>query len=96
MKITKNTVLKRIDRQGMWSDYENTIMYFYEYILNNDLTTDRISFAEYDRLLEVAKYRNIIDIIDDIINYADLYEFTFIIKDNNKDICNLNDLQVLL
>lgn len=81
MEITKETILKRIDLQGVWEDSEDTVKEWFEYVLSTLWQEDKISSEEFDESKEI-KDLNLM--ILEIKNFAEIYEFDFLIVDNKK------------
>lgn len=81
MEITKETILKRVDLQGIWEDSEDTVKEWFEYVLSTLWQEDKISSEEFDESKEI-KDLNLM--ILEIKNFAEIYEFDFLIIDNEK------------
>ena len=81
MEITKETILKRIDLQGVWEDSEDTVKEWFEYVLSTLWQEDKISSEEFD---ESKKIKDLNLMILEIKNFAEIYEFDFLIVDNKK------------
>ena len=82
MEITKETILKRTDMQGVWEDETNTLKEWFEYVLNTLWLEDRISNSDYDKGLKITDLKYM---LSEIASFADIYEFEFIIIKDNKE-----------
>ena len=81
MEITKQTKLKRIDLQGVWEDSEDTLKEWFEYVLSTLWQEDKITSEEFDEAKEIEDLNLM---ILEIKNFADLYEFNFLIIENGE------------
>lgn len=81
MEITKQTKLKRIDLQGVWEDSEDTLKEWFEYVLSTLWQEDKITNEEFDEAKEIEDLNLM---ILEIKNFADLYEFDFLIIENEE------------
>lgn len=82
MEITKETILERIDLQGVWQSRKDTVKEWFEYVLSTLWQEDRISTKEFD---ESSKITDVNLMILEIKNFAELYEYDFIIIENGKE-----------
>lgn len=81
MKMTKETILKRIDLQGVWENSENTLEEWFEYVLSVLWQEEKINDEEFD---ESKKIDDLNLMILEIKNFAELYEFDFLIVENGE------------
>lgn len=81
MEITKQTKLKRIDLQGIWENSEDTLKEWFEYVLSTLWQEDKITNEEFDESLKITDVNLM---ILEIKNFADLYEFNFLIIENEE------------
>lgn len=82
MEITKQTILKRIDVQGIWENSEDTVKEWFEYVLSTLWQEEKITSEEFD---ESVKITDVNLMILEIKNFAELYEFDFLIIENGKE-----------
>lgn len=84
--LTKQTLLKRIDRQGAYDDRVDTLIEFYEDCLSTLWIANSLSDEEFDNLILKGQEDNVLNfIISEIQNFADIYEYEFQIIINNPD-----------
>lgn len=81
MKMTKQTILRRIDLQGVWENYENTLEEWFEYVLSTLWQEEKMTDEEFD---EAKKIDDLNLMILEIKNFAELYEFDFLIVENGE------------
>lgn len=86
INLTKQTLLKRIDLQGVYDDRVDTLIEFYEDCLSTLWNAGSLSDEDFDNLILKGQEDNVLNfIISEIKTFADIYEYEFQILITNPD-----------